>query len=38
MIIYAPFWKTLHSSTESTYTLIKNHHLSCSTIDMLRNN
>ena len=38
MIIYAPFWKTLHSSTESTYTLIKNHHLSCSTIDKLRNN
>ena len=38
MIIYAPFWKTLHSSTESTYTLIKNHHLSSSTIDKLRNN
>lgn len=38
MIIYTPFWKTLHSSTESTYTLIKNHHLSSSTIDKLRNN
>ena len=38
MIIYTPFWKTLHSSTESTYTLIKNHHLSSSAIDKLRNN
>lgn len=38
MIIYTPFWKTLHSSTESTYTLIKNHHLSSSTIDKLRKN
>jgi len=38
MISYAPFWKTLKKSTESTYTLIKNHHLSSSTIDKLRNN
>ena len=38
MINYGPFWKTLHSSEESTYTLIKNHHLSCSTLDKLRKN
>ena len=38
MISYAPFWKTLRNSTESTYTLIKNHHISSSTIDKLRNN
>jgi len=36
MISYAPFWKTLKKSSESTYTLIKNHHLSSSTIDKLR--
>ena len=38
MISYAPFWETLKASSESTYTLIKNHHLSSSTIDKLRNN
>lgn len=38
MISYAPFWKTLRNSTESTYTLIKDHHISSSTIDKLRNN
>lgn len=38
MISYAPFWETLHSSKESTYTLIKNHRVSSSTIDKLRNN
>lgn len=38
MIIYRPFWETLKLSPESTYTLIKNHHLSSSTIDKLRNN
>lgn len=38
MISYAPFWKTLKKSAESTYTLIKNHRLSSSTIDKLRNN
>ena len=37
MISYAPFWRTLKSSKESTYTLIKNHHISSSTIDKLRN-
>ena len=36
MIVYTPFWKTLRASRESTYTLIKNHHLSSSTIDKLR--
>jgi len=38
MITYAPFWRTLRSSDESTYTLIKNHRLSSSTIDKLRKN
>ena len=38
MISYAPFWKTLRDSSESTYTLIKNYHISSSTIDKLRKN
>ena len=38
MIIYTPFWETLRDSPESTYTLIKNHHISSSTIDKLRKN
>ena len=38
MITYAPFWNTLRNSPESTYTLIKNHHISSSTIDKLRKN
>ena len=38
MISYKPFWATLHASGESTYTLIKNHHVSSSTIDKLRKN
>ena len=38
MISYKPFWDTLHASGESTYTLIKNHHISSSTLDKLRNN
>ena len=36
MICYAPFWNTLRNSSETTYTLIKNHHISSSTIDKLR--
>lgn len=36
MISYQPFWATLHASSESTYTLIKNHRISSSTIDKLR--
>lgn len=38
MISYRPFWETLRASSESTYTLIKNHRISSSTIDKLRNN
>lgn len=38
MIVYTPFWKTLRASRESTYTLIKNHHISSSTLDKLRKN
>ena len=38
MITYAPFWETLQVSSETTYTLIKNHHISSSTIDKLRKN
>ena len=38
MISYAPFWATLRESKESTYTLIKNHRISSSTIDKLRKN
>lgn len=38
MVIYDPFWRTLKQSNESTYTLIKNHHISSSTIDKLRKN
>lgn len=37
MITYRRFWETLRASPESTYTLIKNHHISSSTIDKLRN-
>ncbi|HIT34901.1 MAG TPA: helix-turn-helix transcriptional regulator [Candidatus Faecousia intestinigallinarum] len=36
MISYQRFWNTLRASPESTYTLIKNHHISSSTIDKLR--
>lgn len=38
MISYRPFWNTLKKSEESTYTLIKNHRISSSTLDKLRNN
>ena len=38
MVVYNPFWETLHQSNESTYTLIKNHRISSSTIDKLRKN
>ena len=36
MISYKPFWDMLRASRESTYTLIKHHHISSSTIDKLR--
>ena len=38
MIVYDAFWNTLKTSNETTYTLIKNHHISSSTIDKLRKN
>lgn len=38
LIVYDAFWETLRRSEESTYTLIKNHHISSSTIDKLRKN
>lgn len=38
MISYKPFWSTLKASNESTYSLIKNHRISSSTIDKLRKN
>ena len=38
MIDYRPFWTTLKTSSESTYTLINRHHISSSTIDKLRKN
>ena len=36
MISYKCFWSTLRASSESTYTLIKNHRISSSTLDKLR--
>ena len=38
MIVYDNFWRTLKASRESTYTLIKKHNISSSTIDKLRKN
>lgn len=38
MIVYHRFWKTLAASSESTYTLIKQHHISSATLDKLRKN
>lgn len=38
MVVYTPFWATLKRSEQSTYTLIKNYHISSSTIDKLRKN
>ena len=38
MISYRPFWEILNTSSESTYTLIKHHRISSSTIDKLRKN
>ena len=38
MIVYEPFWETLRKANESTYTLIKTHRISSSTIDKLRKN
>lgn len=38
MIDYSPFWNTLNHSSETTYTLINNHHISSATLDKLRKN
>ncbi len=38
VIDYGPFWETLRSSNETTYTLINRHRISSSTIDKLRKN
>ena len=38
MIDYTPFWYTLKTSKESTYTLINKHRISSATIDKLRKN
>lgn len=38
MIVYDRFWATLKQSSQSTYTLIKDHHISSSTIDNLHKN
>lgn len=38
MISYAVFWETLKRSSESTYTLIRDYHISSSTIDKRRKN
>ena len=38
MIEYTPFWETLRASGETTYTLIRKHHISCATIDKMRKN
>lgn len=38
MLIYTPFWETLRNSSETTYSLINQHHISSSTIDKLRKN
>ena len=38
MIVYDRFWATLKHSSQSTYTLIKDHRISSSTLDKLRKN
>lgn len=38
MIIYDRFWATLKTSAQSTYTLVKDHRISSSTLDKLRKN
>lgn len=38
MICYKPFWNTLSKSNESTYSLIRHHNISGSTIQKLREN
>ena len=38
MITYEPFWDTLDWKEISTYTLIREHHISSSIINRLRHN
>ncbi|MBR0382574.1 MAG: helix-turn-helix transcriptional regulator [Eubacterium sp.] len=38
MISYEQFWETLKKSDQTTYTLIKTHHISSATIHKLRRN
>ena len=38
MMDYAPFWRTLQKSKETTYTLNKKYHSSNGTLDRLRRN
>lgn len=38
MISYEPFWKKTKESGITTYTLIKEYHISSGTIDRLRHN
>lgn len=38
MILYTPFWETLKKRGVTTYALIKNHHISSSTLTRLRRN
>ena len=38
VIDYSPFWKTLQTSKETTYTLINKYHVSSAIIDKLRKN
>ncbi len=38
MISYRPFWETLKTSGENTYTLINKYNISSATIDRLRKN
>ena len=38
MIDYTPFWNTLKKSKENWYTLNRDHHMSFSTLNRLKNN
>lgn len=38
VINYEPFWNTLKTSDETTYTLINKYHISSAIIDKLRKN
>lgn len=38
MINYEPFWNTLKSANESTYTLINTYHVSSALVNRIRHN